>query len=116
LSDAFIKLIRAIVPVIIFATVVVGIAKMGDIRRVGVVGLKALVYFEVVSTIALLVGLVVGNVLRPGDGMHINPASFDDKAVATYVTGAKSLTIVDFLMKMVPTNLVGDLAKGEMMP
>jgi Na+/H+-dicarboxylate symporter len=116
LSDAFISLIRAIVPVIIFATVVVGIAKMGDIRRVGVVGLKALIYFEVVSTIALLVGLVVGNVLRPGDGMHINPASFDDKAVATYVTGAKSLTIVDFLLKMVPTNLVGDLAKGEMMP
>jgi Na+/H+-dicarboxylate symporter len=116
LGDAFISLIRAVVPVVIFVTVVVGIAKMGDMRRVGVVGLKALIYFEVVSTIALLVGLVVGNVIRPGDGMHINPATFDAKAVAGFVTGAQSLTIVDFLTKMVPTNLVGDLAKGEIMP
>jgi aerobic C4-dicarboxylate transport protein len=116
LGDAFISLIRAVVPVIIFVTVAVGIAKMGDMRRVGVVGLKALIYFEVVSTIALLIGLLVGNVIRPGDGMHINPASFDPKAVADYVSGAKSLTIVDFLMKMVPTNMIGDLAKGDIMP
>ncbi len=116
LGDAFISLIRAVVPVIIFATVVVGIAKMGDMGRVGVVGIRALIYFEVVSTFALLVGIVVGNVLQPGAGMHINPATLDDKAVAIYATGAKSLTIVDFLMKMVPTNIVGDLAKGDMMP
>src|ERR1700722_13355034 len=116
LSDAFISLIRAVVPVLIFATVVVGIAKMGDMGRVGSIGLKAIVYFEVVSTIALLIGLAVGNVFRAGDGMHINPASLDDKSIATYVTGAKSLTIVDFLMKMVPTNIIGDLAKGYMMP
>jgi Na+/H+-dicarboxylate symporter len=116
LSDAFISLIRAIVPVLIFATLVVGIAKMGDMRRVGVVGLKALIYFEVVSTIALLVGLVVGNVIRPGAGMNIDPASFNEKAVAGYVSGAQSLTIVDFLLKMVPHNIVGDLAKGDMMP
>jgi aerobic C4-dicarboxylate transport protein len=116
LGDAFISLIRAVVPVIIFATVVVGIAKMGDMGRVGVVGIRALIYFEVVSTFALLVGIVVGNVLQPGAGMHINPATLDDKAVAIYATGAKSLTIVDFLMKMVPTNLVGDLAKGDIMP
>src|SRR5271170_3402350 len=116
LGDAFISLIRAVVPVIIFVTVVVGIAKMGDMRRVGEVGLKAIIYFEVVSTIALLIGLAVGNVIRPGDGMHINPASFDAKAVAGFVTGAQSLTIIDFLMKMVPTNIVGDLAKGDIMP
>jgi aerobic C4-dicarboxylate transport protein len=116
LSDAFINLIRAVVPVLVFATVVAGIAKMGDMRRVGVVGLKAIIYFEVVSTFALLVGVFVGNVFQPGAGMHIDPATLDEKAVAGFVAGAKSMTILDFLMKMVPTNLIGDLAKGEMMP
>ncbi len=116
LGDAFISLIRAVVPVIIFTTVAVGIAKMGDMRRVGLVGLRAIIYFEVVSTIALLVGLAVGNLLQPGAGLHINPASFDQKTVAGYVNSAKSMTVVDFLMKMVPTNIVGDVAKGEMMP
>ena len=116
LSDAFIALIRAVVPAVIFCTVVVGIAKMGDIRRVGVVGLRALIYFEVVSTIALIVGLVIGNVFPAGDGLHINPASLDPKQVSTFVSSAQSLTIVDFLMKMIPTNLIGDLAKGDMMP
>jgi aerobic C4-dicarboxylate transport protein len=116
LSDAFIQLIRAVVPVVIFATVAVGIAKMGDMRRVGVVGVRAIVFFEVVSTIALLVGLAVGNVLQPGAGLHIDPATLGDKSVAGYVTDAKSFTIVAFLMHMVPTNMVGDLAKGEIMP
>src|SRR3954471_12208278 len=115
-SDAFITLIRAVVPPIIFATVAVGIAKMGDMRRVGAVGLRALIYFEVVSTIALVVGLVVGNLWQPGAGLHIAPASLDEKAVATYVTSAKSLTVVDFLMKMIPTNLVGAVAQGELLP
>jgi Na+/H+-dicarboxylate symporter len=116
LGDAFITLIRAVVPAIIFATVAGGIAKMGDMRRVGVVGLRAIVYFEVVSTIALLVGLAIGNLFPAGAGLHINPATLDAKPVASFVTGAQSLTIVDFLLKMVPTNLVGDLAKGDMMP
>src|SRR5579864_7434111 len=75
ISDGFISLIRSVVPPIIFATVAVGIAKMGDMRRVGVVGLRAIIYFEVASTLALLVGLVVGNVLQPGAGLHINPAT-----------------------------------------
>jgi aerobic C4-dicarboxylate transport protein len=121
IGDGFITLIRAVVPVIIFATVAVGIAKMGDMRRVGVVGLRALIYFEVVSTIALLVGLAVGNILQPGAGLHINPASFDpasadQKAVAGYVGSAKSMTVVDFLTKMIPTNLIGDIARGDIMP
>ena len=103
-------------PVIIFATVAVGIAKMGDMRRVGVVGLRALIYFEVVSTLALLVGLAVGNLLQPGAGLHIDPASLDQKAVAGYVTSAKSLTIVDFLMKMIPSNMVGAVAQGDLLP
>jgi aerobic C4-dicarboxylate transport protein len=116
LSDAFISLIRAVVPVIIFVTIVVGIAKMGDMKRVGVVGLKAIIYFEVVTTIALLIGLAVGNVVQPGAGLNIDPHSFDEKAVAGFATSAKTFTLVGFLMKMVPTNLVGDLAKGNMMP
>jgi aerobic C4-dicarboxylate transport protein len=116
LSDVFIQLIRAVVPVVVFATVAVGIAKMGDMRRVGVVGIRALIYFEVVSTVALLVGLAVGNVLQPGAGLHLDPASFNAKSVEGFVTTAKTFTVVGFLMKMVPSNFVGDLAKGEMMP
>jgi len=116
ISDGFIMLIRSVVPLIIFATVAVGIAKMGDMRRVGVVGLRAIIYFEVVSTLALLVGLAVGNLLQPGAGLHIDPAHLDDKAIAGYVTSAKSLTIVDFLMKMIPTNMVGAVAQGDLLP
>ena len=116
ISDGFITLIRAVVPLIIFATVAAGIAKMGDMRRVGIVGLRAIIYFEVVSTIALLVGLAVGNLLQPGAGLHIDPASLDEKAVAGYVTSAKSLTIVDFLMQMIPHNMVGAVAQGDLLP
>src|SRR6516162_6363350 len=116
ISDGFISLIRAVVPLIIFATVAVGIAKMGDMRRVGVVGLRAIIYFEVVSTLALLIGLVVGNLVQPGAGLHIDPAHLDEKAIAGYVTSAKSLTIVDFLIKMIPTNLVGAVAQGDILP
>jgi aerobic C4-dicarboxylate transport protein len=116
ISDGFIMLIRSVVPLIIFATVAVGIAKMGDMRRVGVVGLRAIIYFEVVSTLALLVGLAVGNLLQPGAGLHIDPAHLDEKSVAGYVTSAKSLTVVDFLMKMLPTNMVGAVAQGDLLP
>jgi aerobic C4-dicarboxylate transport protein len=116
LGDAFISLIRAVVPVIVFATVAVGIAKMRSIRRVGVVGLKAMIYFEVVSTLALIIGLAVGNALEPGAGLHIDLASLDTKSVGDFVAGAKSMTLLDFLTKMVPTNLIGDIAKGEIMP
>jgi aerobic C4-dicarboxylate transport protein len=116
ISDGFITLIRAVVPPIIFATVAVGIAKMGDMRRVGILGLRAIIYFEVVSTLALLIGLAVGNLLQPGAGLHIDPAHLDDKAVAGYVTSAKSLTIVDFLIKMIPSNLVGAIAQGDILP
>lgn len=115
-SDGFIALIRSVVPVIIFATVAVGIAKMGDMRRVGVVGLRAIIYFEIVSTLALFIGLIVGNLLQPGAGLHINPATLDNKPVAGYVAGAKSLTIVELLMKMIPHNMVGAVAEGEILP
>jgi Na+/H+-dicarboxylate symporter len=116
LSDGFIALIRSVVPLIIFATVAVGIAKVGDLRLLGVVGLRALIYFEVVSTIALLAGLAVGNLLQPGAGLRIDPADLDDKTVAGYVTSASSLTVVDFLMKTIPHNMVGAVAQGELLP
>ena len=116
LGDSFISLIRAVVPPLIFLTVAGGIARMGDMRRVGVVGVRALVYFEVVSTIALIVGLLIGNIFPIGTGLHINPATLDAKPVASFVAGAQSFTIVEFLTKMVPTNVIGDLAKGDMMP
>jgi Na+/H+-dicarboxylate symporter len=116
IGDAFISLIRAVVPVLIFATVAVGIAKMGDMRRVGVVGLRAILYFEVVSTIALIFGLIVGNLFPAGAGLHIDPASLDPKPIASFIAGAQSMTIVDFLSKMIPTNMIDDLAKGDMMP
>jgi aerobic C4-dicarboxylate transport protein len=116
ISDGFITLIRAVVPPIIFVTVAVGIAKMGDMRRVGALGLRAIIYFEVVSTLALLIGLAVGNLLQPGAGLHIDPAHLDEKAIAGYVTSAKSLTIVDFLLKMIPANMVGAVAQGDILP
>jgi aerobic C4-dicarboxylate transport protein len=115
-SDGFIALIRSVVPLIIFTTVAAGIAKMGDMRRVGIVGLRAIIYFEVVSTLALFIGLAVGNLLQPGAGLHIDPATLGDKAVAGYVSGAKSMTIVALLMKMVPHNMVGAIAGGEILP
>ena len=116
LSDAFILLIRAFVPPIIFMTVLVGIGKMGDLRQVGRVGLRALIYFELVSTAALIIGLAVANIVQPGAGAHIDPASLDPKAASAYAEDAKSLTLVAFLLSMIPTNLFGALAKGEIMP
>jgi aerobic C4-dicarboxylate transport protein len=116
LSTVFIRLIRSVVPLIVFATIVVGIAKIGDLRRVGTVAWRALLCFELVSSLALVIGLVVGNLWRPGSGLHIDPASLDPTAAAGWVGDAKSLTIVQFLMQMVPVNLVGAIAEGQIMP
>src|SRR5450631_3263051 len=90
LGDGFIKLIKMIIAPIIFCTVVSGIAGMEDMKKVGRVGGKALLYFEVVSTIALFIGLVVVNTLKPGAGMNIDPATLDTKQIASYTTAAKS--------------------------
>jgi aerobic C4-dicarboxylate transport protein len=89
LGDGFIALIKMMIAPIIFCTVVHGISSMGDLKRVGRVGLKALIYFETVSTVALAIGLIVGEVLQPGHGFNIDPASIDPKSVASYVTRAK---------------------------
>jgi aerobic C4-dicarboxylate transport protein len=114
-GDAFIKAIKLMVAPIVFVTVVVGIATMGDIRRVASVGLKAIIYFEIVSTLALIVGLAVGNVWPVGAGINVDPKTFDASAVASYVNQAKSLTISDFLLNIIPTTFVDPFVKGEVL-
>src|SRR5690242_12572168 len=103
LGDAFIRVISMIITLVIFCTIVTGIAGMGDLKKVGRIGGKALLYFEVVSTIALLIGLVIGNVVQPGAGFNANPASLNAAAVANYAGAAKTQTITDFLMHIIPT-------------
>jgi aerobic C4-dicarboxylate transport protein len=115
LGDGFIKLVKMLIAPIVFSTVVVGIAHMGAMREVGRIGLRALVYFEAVSTLALLIGLVVVNVLQPGAGLHIDPASLDMNAVATYTTASKSLHTVDFILNIIPTSVVDAFARGDIL-
>ena len=115
LGDGFIKLIKMMIAPIIFTTVVVGIAKMGDMKEVGRVGLKALIYFEVVSTLALAIGLVVVNVFRPGDGINADASTLDTKAIASYTAGAKSLSAVDLVLHIIPDSVVGAFAGGEIL-
>src|SRR5216684_1957228 len=98
LGDAFIRLITMIITILIFCTVVSGIAGMQDLKKVGRVGGKALLYFEIVSTIALVIGLIVGNVVRPGAGFNVNAASLDARAVADYAGQAKAPSVTNFLM------------------
>ena len=115
LGDAFIRLITMIISVIIFCTVVTGIAGMESVKKVGRVGGKALLYFELVSTLALIIGLVVGNVLKPGAGFHVNPASLDAKAVAEYAGPAKAQSVTEFLMHIIPNTMVDAFAKGDIL-
>ena len=115
LGDGFIKLIKMMIAPIIFTTVVVGIAKIGDMKEVGRVGLKALIYFELVSSLALAIGLVVVNVVRPGDGLNVDVSTLDTKAVEGYATSAKSLSTVDMLLHMIPESAVGAFAGEEIL-
>ncbi|MEO6002098.1 MAG: dicarboxylate/amino acid:cation symporter [Opitutus sp.] len=115
LGDAFIKLVRMLIAPIIFTTVVVGLAGMGDLKKVGRVGLKALVYFEVVTTIALGIGLLVANLVQPGAGFHASVATLDAKAVASYTTAAQSLSTVDFLLNIIPKTFVSAFVDGEIL-
>src|SRR3978361_2040247 len=107
LGDGFIALIKMMIAPVIFCTVVHGISSMGDLKRVGRVGLKALVYFEVVSTVALAFGLIVGELLQPGAGFNIDPASIDPHSVAAYVTKAKEDGIIAHLMGIIPDSSFG---------
>ena len=115
LGDGFISLIKMMIAPIIFCTVVHGISSMGDLKKVGRVGVKTLFYFEVISTLALVIGLIVGEVLQPGHGFNIDPATMDPKAVATYVTRAKSEGIVEHLMAIIPDTFIGAIAKGDLL-
>ncbi len=115
LGDGFIKLIKMIIAPIIFCTVVVGIAGMEDMKKVGKTGGLALLYFEVMSTLALIIGLVVVNTLQPGVGMHVDPTSLDTKAVAAFTGPGKMQGTVEFLMNVIPTSVVDAFAKGEIL-
>jgi aerobic C4-dicarboxylate transport protein len=115
LGDGFVKLVRMIVAPIIFCTVVVGIAGMGDMKAVGKTGVLALVYFEVVSTLALIIGLIIVNVVKPGVGMNVDPATLDASAVAQYVTAGQSQTPTEFLLGIIPSSVVDAFARGDML-
>ncbi len=115
LGDGFIKLIKMIIAPIIFCTVVIGIAGMEDMKKVGKTGGLALIYFEVVSTLALIVGLIIVNVVQPGAGMNIDASTLDTKAIAAYTGPGKMVGTVDFLMNIIPTSVVDAFAKGEIL-
>jgi aerobic C4-dicarboxylate transport protein len=115
LGDGFIRLIAMIITLVVFCTVVTGIAGMQDLKKVGRVGGKALVYFEAVSTLALVIGWIVGGVVRPGGGFNVNPASLDARAVADYAGQAKSQSISDFLLHIIPNTIVDAFAKGDIL-
>ena len=115
LGDGFIKLIKMIIAPIIFCTVVVGIAGMEDMKKVGKTGGLALLYFEIMSTLALVIGLIVVNLLQPGAGMHVDAASLDTKAIAAYTEPGKMQGTVDFLLHVIPSSVVDAFAKGEIL-
>ena len=115
LGDGFIKLIKMIIAPIIFCTVVVGIAGMVDMKKVGKTGGLALLYFEVVSTLALIVGLVIVNLVQPGSGMNIDASTLDTKSIAAYTAPGKMVGTVDFLLNVIPTSVVDAFAKGEIL-
>jgi aerobic C4-dicarboxylate transport protein len=113
LGDSFVALIRMMIAPVIFCVIVQGIASMSDLKKVGKVGIKALIYFEVVSTLALIVGIIVALVLHPGAGLNIDPATLDPKATATFVGRAKETGIIPFLLAFIPRTFVDALAGGE---
>ncbi|WP_024518631.1 C4-dicarboxylate transporter DctA [Bradyrhizobium sp. Tv2a-2] len=115
LGDAFIKVIRMLIAPIIFCTVVHGIAHMADMARVGRVALKAIVYFEIMTTIALIIGLIAVNVLKPGAGMNIDPASINAAAIEPYVKQTAAVGFVPFLMNIIPGTFVGAFAEGNIL-
>jgi aerobic C4-dicarboxylate transport protein len=115
LGDAFIRLITMIITLVIFCTLVTGIAGMEDMKKVGRVGGKALLYFEVVSTIALLIGLVVGNVVHPGSGFNVDPATLDVRAVAEYAGQAKAQSVTEFLAHIIPNTIVDAFTRGDIL-
>jgi aerobic C4-dicarboxylate transport protein len=115
LGDAFIALIKMMIAPVIFCTVVHGIASMSDLKKVGRVGVKALLYFEIVSTVALAIGLLIGGIVQPGSGFNIDVSTLDAKDVAGYVSRAKQESIVAHLMAIIPNTFVDAFAKGDLL-
>ena len=115
LGDTFIKLIKMLIAPIIFCTVVSGIASMQNLRRIGRVGLKAIIYFEVLTTLALIIGLIGVNLLQPGVGMHIDPASLDATAIAGYAKAAHDQSVVGFLTHIIPSTVFGAFTEGDIL-
>jgi aerobic C4-dicarboxylate transport protein len=115
LGDAFIRLITMIITLVIFCTLVTGIAGMEDMKKVGRVGGKALLYFEVVSTLALLIGLAVGNLVHPGSGFNADPATLDARAVAEYAGQAKAQKVTEFLVHIIPNTVVDAFTRGDIL-
>ncbi len=115
IGDAFIKLIKMLLAPVIFLTVVTGIAKMNDMKELGRVGIRAFIYFEVVSTLALIVGLVVVDTFKPGAGMNIDPATLDSSAIASYTEAAKHESFIAFMMQIIPNTLGDAFAKGNIL-
>ena len=113
LGDGFIKIVRMLIAPVVFATVVVGIAQMGAMKEVGRIGLRALIYFEVVSTLALAIGLVVVNVLKPGAGIVFDPATADLQSVSAYTNASKQLNGVDFILHIIPDTMMSAFSQGE---
>lgn len=115
LGDGFIKLVKMIIAPVIFLTIVSGIAGMSDLKKVGRVAGKAMIYFITFSTLALCIGLIIGNVLQPGSGMHIDPATLDTNAVQVYAEKAHDASIVKFLMNIIPSTVVSAFAEGDIL-
>jgi aerobic C4-dicarboxylate transport protein len=115
LGDGFIKLIKMMITPIIFCTIVTGIAGMQNIKAVGRVGLKAIIYFEIVTTLALIIGLVIVNIVQPGSGMNVNPQTLDTSGVQNYIQQGKSTGFIDFLLHIIPDTIIGAFAEGDIL-
>lgn len=115
-GDGFIKLIKMLIAPIIFTTVVIGITNMRDMKEAGRIGIKALIYFEVMTSLALIIGLIVANISQPGAGLNIDVHSLDSKSIAHYTTQAAAPNLVDFILNIIPTTLTEAFVKGDILP
>ena len=115
LGDGFIRLVKMMIAPVIFCTIVNGIAGMQNVKKVGRVGIKAIIYFEVITALALVIGLAVINTLRPGAGMNIDPSTLDANSVASYVTQGKTTNAVDFILHIIPENIINALSNGDLL-
>lgn len=116
LGDAFIKLIKMVIAPLIFSSIVIGIAGMQDVKKVGKIGLTSIIYFEVMTTIALIIGLIFVNVIQPGTGMNADPASLDISSVSNYIAESKKPhSFMDFIIDIIPENVIASIASDNML-